>query len=301
LSGGDNILCTVDTKNRNGQSIVFDNLGWSISILATENSNFYFPIQSSTIINTNNGRIRTSFSVPKCNGTKYWDISLIVNQEPIGGNKFILWSKENVEIVNDDNTDIDDQCVIFRVDQLTKYINSINSKLAQENGSIADEIVDEIVDETVSDISTTLALDCGDSECFNGSDSTTSSDFFESYYLIIILCAASILLIGFYIWKKKKNPVWMTRTSVDLEAIPVSNTGTGTIKTKEPKTNGKRKKPAPPPSKKTKLDMVPTKSVEDVPNNKKFGKCAECGSIKAGKVDNSDGAFYCYTCWENYQ
>ena len=30
-------------------------------------------------------------------------------------------------------------------------------------------------------------------------------------------------------------------------------------------------------------------------------KCAECGLMKAGKVDENDGAFYCYSCWEQYE
>merc|ERR1712130_386283 len=75
-----------------------------------------------------------------------------------------------------------------------------------------------------------------------------------------------------------------------------------------PKNNnvGKRSKPPPPksvvparPPIKVR-SMVPAQSHEPAPSGKRFGKCAECGALEKGKVDDSDGSFYCNSCWANY-
>merc|ERR1719242_637175 len=131
FNGGDVIVCSLTTKNSQGTSLIFNNLGWSISILATDKSNYYFPIKSSAEITTappRDQKIETSFTFPKCQGTNTWDIALAVNQEPIGGDKFTLFNRENIEITNNDAADIDDQCIVFEANQLSNYIDSINSK-----------------------------------------------------------------------------------------------------------------------------------------------------------------------------
>merc|ERR1712110_868309 len=55
----------------------------------------YFPVKSTTTIDDENSTVSVNFTMPNCGGT--WDVALIVDQTPIGGDVFELWSLDNLE------------------------------------------------------------------------------------------------------------------------------------------------------------------------------------------------------------
>ena len=105
LSPGDVVFCELSMLNGNGDQIVFDNLQWATAIMAKEVDFTYFPVKSTTVIDEENGTVSTNFTMPNCGGT--WDVSLTVDQTPIGGEVFVLWSLEDLALsvnVNEDES-----------------------------------------------------------------------------------------------------------------------------------------------------------------------------------------------------
>lgn len=100
LSAGDVVVCELKMFNENGNETVFDNLQWSTAIMAKEVNFTYFPVKSVTVIDEENGMVLTNFTMPNCRGT--WDVALTVDQTPIGGDVFVLWSLEDVSLSEDD-------------------------------------------------------------------------------------------------------------------------------------------------------------------------------------------------------
>jgi len=96
LSADDVVFCELSMSNADGDGITFDNLQWATSILAKEVDFKYFPVKSVTVIDEENGTVSTNFTMPNCGGI--WDVSLAVDQTPIGGDEFVLWSLENVDL-----------------------------------------------------------------------------------------------------------------------------------------------------------------------------------------------------------
>merc|ERR1712013_673974 len=96
LDSGDEIECLLTLKNSNAEEIIFDDIVWSASISATERSFARFPVTSTTTVDDANAVLSLQFTVPQCSGD--WDISLVVDQTPIGGQRFVLWSFDDVRL-----------------------------------------------------------------------------------------------------------------------------------------------------------------------------------------------------------
>jgi len=292
LNGGDEVFCSLDVKNNLNASIISDRLGWSISIIAKEASNYYFPHQSVTHVDVENGMINTAFTVPQCKGD--WDISLIVNQEPVGGKKIILWNVKNVENGG--------QCVALNRDRLLGYI---------DEGSLNDKFVTFTGFDALDDIEPSASSEKGDSTV------TIVVVCLVLFFLIVIG------LIGFWVWKRKKNAEersYSVRKSIDLFHVqkPVatadlfSNGQNNAYATSEMETTNDHDTLSSPLSATKQSEHIEedigtkeaTPAVDEPTEDDQVGEereCGQCGLVKAGKVDENDGEFYCFGCWESYE
>merc|ERR1712154_9856 len=84
-----------------------------------------------------NAVLSLQFTVPQCSGD--WDISLIVDQTPIGGQRFVLWSYDEVRLSGSGAN-----CVELDLCDLSEFIDdgSFEAKFASFTG-ISEELLSE--------------------------------------------------------------------------------------------------------------------------------------------------------------
>lgn len=300
LSGGEMIECRVNVSNAVEDMIVFDQLGWAISIIATESTYNAYPVASATTVNKEEGIVLTTMTVPQCDGE--WSMQFVVDQSPIGGQKHLLWSLGGMMLSGG-------HCEWFGWDSMLELIDieTFEEKFVEVSGVSLESMLEH--------------QSGGGGTDGSGVDENSAKALVWGIVVGLSCVCCVVGMVAFYFWiarKRGRRSVFQTaeinigptvhskrNVNQDVSVSNIVYEGSapqwGTVPKMVPVPSGPSgtpERPSSTPDSGTKIKYAADSAVPH--SNGTMGEikqCQECGQTRAGMIDDVDGLFYCNVCW----